>query len=155
MSRRAGRELALRALFMIEQGQMQVSEALQQARAGMRPSADAEFAAEILQGTVDHLTAVDAAILSSLRDWTMLQMAATDRAVLRLAAYELLFTRNPISAVINEAVALAKSYGTPESGRFVNGVLGSIARSPAVSGSVAAPPSLTPDAESATPPKQE
>ncbi|MDP2871708.1 MAG: transcription antitermination factor NusB [Bacillota bacterium] len=142
MSRRTGRELALRALFMVEQGQMQIADALEKARAGMRPSADAEFAREILQGTVDHLVAVDAAILSSMQGWTMLQMAATDRAVLRLAAYELLFSTNPVGAIINEAVALAKSYGTPESGRFVNGVLGSIARSPAVGdGLIAGPPS--------------
>lgn len=137
---------------MIEQGQMQVKEALEHARSGMRPTADAAFASEILQGTIAHLAAVDAAILSSLQDWTMLQMAATDRAVLRLGAFELLFTHSPVGAVINEAVALAKLYGTPESGRFVNGVLGSIARSPAVGDGTSAPPSRP---CAATPPRQE
>jgi N utilization substance protein B len=155
MSRRAGRELALRALFMIEQGQMQTDEALEQARAGVRPSADLAFASDILKGTIERLPAVDAAILSSLQGWTMLQMAGTDRAVLRLAAFELLFTQSPVGAIINEAVALAKLYGTPESGRFVNGVLGSIARSPAVGASFPSHQSKPEDPFQTTPPRQE
>lgn len=155
MSRRAGRELALRALFMIEQGQMQVGEAIEQAKAGMRPSADAVFAADILKGTIDRLAAVDAAILSSMQGWTMLQLAGTDRAVLRLSAYELLFTQSPVGAIINEAVALAKLYGTPESGRFVNGVLGSIARSPAVGAVPPASQSAPDEPFQTTPPRQE
>jgi N utilization substance protein B len=61
-------------------------------------------------------------------DWPIDRLANTDRSVLRLAAYELLHTETPPQVVINEAVELAKRYGTEDSGRFVNGVLGALAR---------------------------
>jgi N utilization substance protein B len=72
---------------------------------------------------------IDAAIERLARDWTLERMPATDRNVLRVAAAELLgVPETPVSVVFNEAVELAKTYGTPASGKFVNGVLATLAR---------------------------
>ena len=72
---------------------------------------------------------IDATIAELSEDWALDRMAAIDRNILRMAITELLyFTDVPVSAAINEAVELAKLYGTPDSGRFVNGMLGALAR---------------------------
>ena len=72
---------------------------------------------------------IDATIADLSEDWALDRMAAIDRNILRMAITELLyFTDVPVSAAINEAVELAKLYGTPDSGRFVNGMLGALAR---------------------------
>lgn len=118
----------MRALFMVEQGRMGVEEALGAAATEMRGRADPSFALEMVRGTLDHLAAIDEALESHLRSWVMQQLPALDRTILRLGAYELLFTPSPLGAVIDEAVSLAKLYSTSDSGRYVNGVLGAIAR---------------------------
>jgi len=72
---------------------------------------------------------IDSLIEALSEDWALDRMAAIDRNILRMAITELLhFTDVPVSAVINEAVELAKIYGTSDSGRFVNGMLGVLAR---------------------------
>ncbi|MBC7289461.1 MAG: transcription antitermination factor NusB [Armatimonadetes bacterium] len=76
-----------------------------------------------------HAAEIDDIIEELSEDWALERMAAIDRNILRMAIAELLHFRDvPVSAVINEAVELAKTYGTPESGRFVNGMLGALAR---------------------------
>lgn len=76
---------------------------------------------------------IDATIEASARNWRLDRMAATDRAVLRVAVSELIFGREPYKVIINEAVDLAKKYGTEHSGGFVNGLLDSIAKERAAS----------------------
>jgi len=66
---------------------------------------------------------VDQQLEEIARNWKLSRMAATDRNVLRLGAYEILFTETPDRVVINEAIELAKRYGTNNSSQFVNGVL--------------------------------
>ena len=86
------------------------------------------FARELVQGTLQHRTDIDGRLAAHAPAYPVQQLATTDRAVLELAVYELLFCpRTPVKVVINEAVELAKTYGGESSGRFVNGVLGTIA----------------------------
>jgi len=82
-----------------------------------------EFALKLLEGVRKHQEDVDARLEETARNWRLSRMAATDRNVLRLGAYEILFTDTPDRVVINEAIELAKRYGTNNSSQFVNGVL--------------------------------
>jgi N utilization substance protein B len=131
MSRRAARELGLRALFMVEQGRLDPVAAIAEASASLpraARSADPEFTSSLVHGTLSHRQDIEQQMLPHLKDWSWRQISAVDRAILRIAGYELMYTSAPVAAVIDEAVTLAKIYGTVESGRFVNGVLGSFAR---------------------------
>jgi len=86
------------------------------------------FAQELLEGVRKHQEQVDAQLEETARNWRLSRMAATDRNVLRLGAYEILFTDTPDRVVINEAIELAKRYGTNNSSQFVNGVLDRLMR---------------------------
>jgi len=83
----------------------------------------------LVVGVAEHRTRIDELISSHSHAWTIERMATTDRNVLRLATYELIDRSEiPTAVIINEAVELAKRYGTDDSGRFVNGLLSAIAR---------------------------
>lgn len=82
-----------------------------------------EFAEQLLGGVRAHCKAVDVRLEKIARNWKLSRMAATDRNVLRLGAYEILFSDTPDRVAINEAIELAKRYGTNNSSQFVNGVL--------------------------------
>jgi N utilization substance protein B len=93
------------------------------------PLAPDPFAVELVEGVAAHADEVDELIRTHARNWELERMPALDRAVLRLAAYELAHRPDiPTGAAINEAVELATRYSTDDSGRFVNGVLSAIAR---------------------------
>jgi len=86
------------------------------------------FALALVQGTIDNREAIDREIAASSTNWRLDQMAGVERAVLRVALFELLFTPEvPVKAAINESIELAKTFGGDEAGRFVNGVLGKVA----------------------------
>lgn len=87
-----------------------------------------KFVREIVSQVFLKKADIDATIETSARNWRLERMAATDRAVLRVAVSELVFGREPYKVIINEAVDLAKKYGTEHSGGFVNGLLDSIAK---------------------------
>jgi N utilization substance protein B len=82
-----------------------------------------EFAERLLAGVRHHLDQVDQHLEETAKNWKLSRMAATDRNVLRLGAYEILFSDTPDRVAINEAIELAKRYGTNNSSQFVNGVL--------------------------------
>ncbi len=86
------------------------------------------FARQLLAGVREHQEEVDNRLEKTARNWRLSRMAATDRNVLRLGAYEILFTDTPDRVVINEAIELAKRYGTNNSSQFVNGVLDRLMR---------------------------
>jgi N utilization substance protein B len=87
----------------------------------------ASFAKQLVEGVVGNLEELDKIISSSAPSWPMEQMAKIDKNILRLAIFEILFNKDvPIKAAINEAIELAKSFGSDSSSRFVNGVLGTI-----------------------------
>lgn len=83
----------------------------------------------LVEGVEQHRARIDELISSHSHAWSIDRMATTDRNVLRVATYELIGRADiPTAVVLNEAVGLAKRYGTDDSGRFVNGMLSAIAR---------------------------
>ncbi|HEX5417618.1 MAG TPA: transcription antitermination factor NusB [Chloroflexota bacterium] len=87
------------------------------------------FARHLVEGVLAHREATDRMIAQAAPAWPLAQMPPVDKNLLRLAIFELMFDnqRVPVKAAINEAVDIAKTYGSENSGRFVNGVLGTIA----------------------------
>ena len=82
------------------------------------------FTTQLVRGTSGHLAKVDAAIAEHSEHWEISRMPAIDRSILRLAAYELLHKDDiPPKVAINEAIELANKFSTPDSGKFINGVL--------------------------------
>ena len=87
------------------------------------------FTVALLDGVAAHAARIDELVAKAAEGWELDRMPALDRAVLRLATYELLVERDtPVAVVIDEAVELAHQYSTESSGSFVNGVLATIAR---------------------------
>ncbi len=131
-TRRESRELALRMLFQLDVGKQPLEEVLEGALAQSRlEGSNRQYAEELVRGTLAEMSEIDGRITALTPDWTPDRQAAVDRSILRLAAWELLYRPEaPVAAVVNEAVELAKKYSTAESGRFVNGVLGALARQP-------------------------
>ena len=77
----------------------------------------------LAQGTLEHLERLDSTLDAASANWRVARMGAIDRNVLRLAAFELLESDTPPKVVLNEAIELAKKYGTKDSASFVNGIL--------------------------------
>lgn len=134
--RQLGRQLAFQALFELEMRPDRTPDAvvadrarqLEEESAQRAGPAAQEFAVLLVRGTLDKRAPIDEMIGDAAPAFPVDQMPATDRTALELALYELLYERGaPIGAVINEAVQMAKTYGGENSGRFVNGVLGTIA----------------------------
>ena len=122
-SRRESRERALSLLYEAEAKELTPSALLAEL-----PVTPEEFVVDLVRGVGAHQPQIDALITRFAVDWTIDRMPAVDRHLLRLAVYELLERPDvPLGAVISEAVELAKQYSTDESGRFVNGVLASVA----------------------------
>ncbi len=102
--------------------------ALRLIREGPPPTAEEieirEFAEPLIRGTLAHRDEIDAKIRQYALNWDLHRMAVVDRNVMRLAIYEMLYREDiPPVVSINEAVDIAKKYSTPESGKFVNGIL--------------------------------
>jgi len=83
----------------------------------------AQFARDLVAGVRRHREEVDARIEAIAANWSLKRMAATDRSVLRLGAYEILFSDTPPRVAIDEALELAKRFGSAQSAQFVNGIL--------------------------------
>ena len=136
MSRRQAREIALQALFQMDLNHSEdmVSEeaqenfALDTALGECPPLTDKDrgYARALVRGTRENLSAIDQLITKSSREWKVERMAGVDRNITRIAVYEMKFSEDKLtpSIVINEAVELAKKFGTDDSGRYVNGILG-------------------------------
>lgn len=93
---------------------------------------DPGFVWELINGTAKHLKEIDNIIEKSAPEWPLDQISIVDRNVLRLGLYELLFVDKqevPSKVAINEAIELAKNFGGAASGKFINGVLGTVYRS--------------------------
>ena len=82
-----------------------------------------KFSWDLFTGVMEHRAELDEIIQNVAEKWQLNRMAATDRAVLRLGAYELLKTETPIRVVIDEAIQVAKKFGDVDSPKFVNGIL--------------------------------
>jgi N utilization substance protein B len=129
-SRRRSRIVAFQTLFEAEASGRDVETTLDRHLEEARLTEDAtEFAHHLVDGVQEHRAAIDDIIRERAPAFPLEEMAAVDRNVLRLAIYEVLFDNQPapLRTAINEAVELAKGYGSESSGRFVNGVLGAVA----------------------------
>jgi transcription antitermination factor NusB len=126
--RRQARIIALQTLYEYDIANHDPTEVLQRhtEERNLHPKV-VEYASELVLGVCSHLADIDAHIQSAAREWPLQQMARIDKNILRLAIYEILFNNTvPAKAAINEAVELAKTYGSETSSRFINGVLGTI-----------------------------
>jgi transcription antitermination protein NusB len=126
--RRQARMVALQTLYEYDTARHDVADILQRHAEDERLSSRVvAYASELLDGVLAHLNVIDAAIQEAAPEWPISQMARIDKNILRLAIYEILYNNAvPAKAAINEAVELAKSFGSDTSSRFVNGVLGTI-----------------------------
>ncbi len=131
MKRRKAREQALQILFQLDIKKEKPSAAVLRSF-WMEYQPDDEvraFAEEMVKGTYKHLAEINKLIRECAKNWSVDRMAAVDRNVLRMAVYEILYRKDiPSSVTINEAIEIAKKYGTEESGSFVNGILDNVAR---------------------------
>ena len=127
--RRKARIIALQALYELDCSSHQPDEALARLL-DEKPLPDdaAAFARSLMNGVLKNRKDIDDIIRRFAPAFPVHQIASIDRNILRLAIFEILFdNRVPVKAAINEAVELAKSFGSDTSQRFVNGVLGSVA----------------------------
>jgi N utilization substance protein B len=135
-SRHRSREVALQVLYAIDIAERGAGasptpeETLEGVAAHFElPEGARAFAKELLCGVVASRAALDDLLARHAEHWRVERMAAVDRNVLRLAAYELLHSDTPTPVVIDEAVELARRFGGDRSPAFVNGVLDALARS--------------------------
>jgi N utilization substance protein B len=126
--RRQAREAALQALYLADVAKMPIEDAILSAGTGSElPDKAGEFGVLLARGAADVRPELDQTIMKYAENWELHRMAAVDRNILRLAAYELLhYADTPVSVVIDEAVEIAKRYSTQDSGKFVNGILDKI-----------------------------
>ncbi len=125
--RRQSRELALKVLYQMEYSHATAGEALSVFESNFKaPERLWKYARGLVTGIGMHLDELDAKVESVSRRWKMSRMAQVDRNVLRIAAYEMLFSEIPPKVAISEAVELAKRYSSEEAPAFINGVLDSL-----------------------------
>lgn len=125
MARRSrAREVALQVLFQddLNPGH-NPGEADQFLRARLNSPELVEFAQSLVAGVRRNRGELDTLLSATAEHWSLERMVATDRNVLRLGAFEILYTDTPDRVAINEAVELAKRFGTAQSAPFVNGIL--------------------------------
>ncbi len=124
-TRRRAREIVLQLLYEEdlhpEQDAAVADQFLTRRLHGNRPLV--EFARKLFRNVLAHRKELDKALGAKAANWSLRRMAAIDRNILRLGAYEIMMTETPGRVVINEAVELAKRYGDRQSGPFVNGIL--------------------------------
>lgn len=129
MIRRIARELVLQSLFQIDfvqgTGEMALKVAVEE-RADKNAVKAEKYATEVLNGVLANKEAIDAKISEFAIDWSLDRMPGVDRNILRVAVYEMFYADEKLApnVAINEAVEIAKIYGTDDTPRFINGVLG-------------------------------
>ena len=128
-ARTKARKRALDLLFEAEQRQVNVGELLRQRLAAPVTEAPlSEFTGDLVSGVVEHWTQIDELIATYSQGWTLARMPAVDRSILRLGAYEVLYSTDvPEAVAISEWVGLATELSTDDSPKFVNGLLGRLA----------------------------
>jgi len=127
-ARRKARTLAFQALYEIDSAGHKPEEAVSYLLADARISAEnVKFTRELVNGVVKNKAKIDENIQRFAPAWPIEQISAVDKNILRLAIFEILIDNKvPLKVAINEAVELAKAFGSDSSARFVNGVLGAV-----------------------------
>ena len=129
-ARHSGREAALQMLFQLEASGVSPDQAIE---LFWRTFEDADpegktYADTIVRGVAENMAGIDKRVTAASQNWRLERMSRVDRNLLRLGTWELMFrTDVPRAVILDEAVELAKSFGTDESSGFVNGVLDRIA----------------------------
>ena len=135
-TRREGRELALQALYskdLVQDAHFALKRIVESFAEGDEPLLEVDskayaFAAELVSGVIEHLSEIDALIAQKSKHWSMARMARVDLNILRMAVFELLFRADiPKNVTMNEAIEVAKKFGSDDSASFVNGILDEIA----------------------------
>jgi N utilization substance protein B len=129
--RRKARELALQFLYQLDQTGARDPEPFEDEFWRRHPVDDEArtFAGSLVRGAMAQRGKIDAVIGESTEHWDLQRMAVVDRNILRMAVYELLYEPAvPGKVAINEAIEIAKKFGTAESSRFINGVLDRVHR---------------------------
>lgn len=131
MKRRKAREYALQILYQLDIRKEKPTLTLLKKFWAEHQTDDEikSFAEEIVKGTYKHLQKINGEIQKCAENWSLDRMSTVDRNVLRIAVYEILQRIDiPSSVTINEAIEVAKKFGSNESGSFVNGILDRVAR---------------------------
>ncbi len=129
-TRRQARECALQILFQIEFASQKLKEMVDVfwSQQDVGPE-EREFAQQLVEGTLRNQAEIDVVIEGSSTNWKLSRMAGVDPNLLRQSTYEILYVEEiPHSVTINEAVDIAKKFGSDESASFINGVLDKIAQ---------------------------
>ena len=132
MSRREGREIAMKILFQVEVGNIDPEEAFRGTTAETTwPETTIEFTRRLVFGTIAHLEEIDKIISEISKGWRLDRIANVDKTLIRIALYEIYYEENiPLNVSANEAIELAKVFGGEESGKFVNGIVGKVVENP-------------------------
>lgn len=124
LKRRTAREKTIQVLFQYDVSDIDIKEAVQYV---LNDEKSDPFFERLVNGTYVHMTEIDETIKKHLENWSFERIANVDRAILRLAVYELKYENDiPPSVAVNEAVELAKTFSSEDSNRFINGVLSKI-----------------------------
>jgi N utilization substance protein B len=122
--RTKSREFAMQMLFQWDMSHQEPSKLEDKFwRAAKATDSTRDFANQLFEGTAKDVIALDELIVKHAENWRLERLALIDRAILRLAMYEMRTTDTPQKVVLNEAVELAKKFSSEESGAFVNGIL--------------------------------
>ena len=132
MSRSMAREIALQTLFHLEFNEAETQSILETIKEENKSlsSGAMMYAQQLVDGVSTQKEAIDAELSMYSQDWKVARMTAVDRNILRIAVYEMKYQEEKIDdgIAINEAVELAKRFGTDRSPKFINGVLGKLSR---------------------------
>jgi len=130
LARRRAREIALQVLFQVDMGHSRPEQALEYILEEFPVNSDtASFATMLVGGTLSHLPEIDRMLKEHATDWALPRMGNVDRNILRLGLYEILYQDGtPLNVAIDEALELAKRFSDNNAPRFINGVLGKIAK---------------------------
>lgn len=122
--RRKARETALQILYRLDISEAGAKDTFDFEVEGLAPGTEARRYCELLvNGVIERRDEIDQIIEENSENWTMERMAVVDRNILRVAVYELKYGDVPYKVIIDEAVELAKRYGSEESGAFINGII--------------------------------
>ncbi len=126
--RRKGREYALQSLFQIDVSHEAVENVFPLFWEGREePQELRDFTERLVKGVGQNITRLDSIIAEHAEHWRLNRMAIVDRNILRIAIYEFLYeVDTPLIVVIDEAIEIAKKFGSDESGAFINGVLDAV-----------------------------
>jgi N utilization substance protein B len=129
--RTTGRRLAMQALYQTDLSGVSAKDALLSVSSEEKfPRETIDFAENLLESVITNKVRIDGEISKNLDAWQIQRLSVVDKNILRVAVCEMISDgKTPYSAIINEAVELAKKFGGTESKKFINGVLSSVAKS--------------------------